>query len=72
MAEDSSQQNMIPEQVVRVMIDDIFRKNNVEPEEVKKNIPSDQKQMLKSMVDDLKEQVEQFNQGEKKTNESDD
>ncbi|MFD1361148.1 spore coat protein [Lentibacillus salinarum] len=67
----SANHNAIPEKVVKVMIDDIFRKNNVKPEEVKNNMSNDQKQMLKDMVEDLRTQVEQFNQGEKNKTETD-
>ncbi|RYG74248.1 spore coat protein [Lentibacillus lipolyticus] len=68
MAGDQSNHNPIPEKVVKLMVDDVFRKNNVKPEEVKNNISNEQRQMLKEMVEDLKKQVEQFNNGDKNTN----
>lgn len=43
------------------MVDSIFRKNGIKPEELKKNLSDEQKQMLKEMVEDLKTQVDQFN-----------
>ncbi|MBP1968461.1 spore coat protein W [Virgibacillus natechei] len=68
--DDSSKQKAVPEKVVQLMVDDIFRKNGVKPEQVKKNISDEQKQMLKEMVDDLKTQVEQFSEKQKNTNQS--
>lgn len=71
MADNASKNNAIPEKVVKVMVDEIFRKNNVKPEDVKNSISNEQRQMLKDMVDDLKKQVEQFNNGEKNTTKTD-
>ncbi|MBY7142201.1 spore coat protein [Virgibacillus sp. NKC19-3] len=70
MADDSSKQQAVPDQVIQLMIQDILRKNGVQPEEVKRNIPDEQKQALRKMVEDLQKQVEQFNKGEKNTNKS--
>lgn len=56
----------IPEKVVDLMVDSIFRKNGIKPDELKKNLTDEQKQMLKEMVEDLKDQVDQF----KKRNEN--
>ncbi|WP_010529279.1 hypothetical protein [Lentibacillus jeotgali] len=67
----SPNHNAIPEKVAKVMVDEIFRKNNVKPEEIKNNISNDQKQMLKEMVEDLREQVNQFNKGDKDTKKTD-
>ncbi|SFE16077.1 spore coat protein W [Lentibacillus persicus] len=71
MNDKSSNPNAIPEKVAKVMIDEIFRKNNVNPEEIKNNLSNDQKKMLKDMVEDLREQVNQFNKGEKDTTKTD-
>ncbi|ALX49233.1 spore coat protein [Lentibacillus amyloliquefaciens] len=71
MDDKSSNHNAIPEKVAKVMVDEIFRKNNVNPEEIKNNMTNDQKKMLKEMVEDLKEQVDQFNKGEKDTTKTD-
>ncbi|GAB3064547.1 spore coat protein [Virgibacillus ainsalahensis] len=62
--------DMVPDKVVELMISNIFKKNGVKPEEMKKNLPDDQKQMLKEVVEDLRKQVEQFNNGEKNTRKS--
>ena len=50
----------IPEIVVDLMVDSIFRKNGIKPDELKKNLTDEQKHMLKEMVEDLKDQVDQF------------
>ncbi|WP_245183648.1 spore coat protein [Lentibacillus salicampi] len=71
MAENQSKNDPIPGKVVKVMVDEILRKNNVKPEQVKNNISNEQRQMLKEMVEDLKTQVDQFNQGEKDTTKTD-
>ncbi|WP_245844208.1 spore coat protein [Oceanobacillus rekensis] len=57
---DASNQG-VPEKVVDLMVDSIFRKNGIKPDELKKNLSDEQKQMLKEMVEDLKDQVDQFN-----------
>ncbi|MBP2076585.1 DUF5320 domain-containing protein [Oceanobacillus polygoni] len=59
MSDVSKQQ--VSEKVVDLMVDSIFRKNGIKPDELKKNLSDEQKQMLKEMVEDLKEQVDQFN-----------
>ncbi|WP_152656147.1 spore coat protein [Oceanobacillus sp. CFH 90083] len=64
---ESSKKPMMPNKVIEVMVDSIFRKNGVKPEEVKDNLSEKQREMLKEMVADLKEQVEEFQQ---KRNES--
>ena len=48
------------------MVQTILRKNGVQPDEVKNNIPEEQKQMIKEMVEDLKKQVEDFQQNQAK------
>ncbi|WP_010651803.1 spore coat protein [Oceanobacillus massiliensis] len=63
----SDSSNQLPGKVVEVMVDSIFRKNGIKKEELKKNLSEEQKQMLKEMVEDLKKQVDQFNN--KKTEE---
>lgn len=70
MSDDSSKQQAVPDQVIKLMIEDILRKNGVKPGEAKKSISDEQKQALKSMVEDLQQQVDQFNKGEKKSNKS--
>ncbi|WP_337018431.1 spore coat protein [Oceanobacillus massiliensis] len=66
----SDSSNQLPGKVVEVMVDSIFRKNGIKKEELKKNLSEEQKQMLKEMVEDLKKQVDQFNN--KKTEEEED
>lgn len=64
---ESSKKAMMPDKVVEVMVDSIFRKNGIKPEEVKNNLSEKQREMLKEMVTDLKAQVEEF---QEKRNES--
>lgn len=63
---DSSKQPPVSNKVIEVLVDSVFKKNGVNPGEVKKNISDEQKQMLKEMVEDLKSQVEAFNQNNNK------
>ena len=70
MSEQNS--NFLPEKVVEIIVQQVLKRNTVHPEEVKKNISEDQKQMLREMVQDLKKQVQEFNKGNKnKTKTSD-
>lgn len=52
----------MPDKLVEVMVDSVFRKNGIKPEEVKNNLSEKQREMLKEMVTDLKQQVEEFQQ----------
>ena len=63
---DSSKQPPLNGKLVEVMVQTILRKNGVKPDEVKNNIPEEQKQMIKEMVEDLKKQVEDFQQNQAK------
>ncbi|MBN6205210.1 hypothetical protein JYK21_02010 [Ralstonia pickettii] len=63
---DSSKQQPVPNKVVEVLVDSILRKNGVKSDELKKEIPDEQKKMIKEMVEDLKLQVEEFNKNNKK------
>lgn len=51
----------LPDKVVEVMVDSIFKKNGINKDDVKKNLSDEQKQMLREMVENLKQQVEEFN-----------
>ncbi|MCY8233772.1 spore coat protein [Priestia endophytica] len=64
------QENMVPDKIVDLMVGNILRKNGVKTEDVKKNLSDEQKQMLKELVEDLKEQVDQFSKGKKKSTKS--
>ena len=57
----SSNQPQISNKVVETLVQSILTKNGVKLEEVKKNISVEQRQMIKEMVEDLKRQVEEFN-----------
>lgn len=62
---DSSKQP-VPNKVVEVLVDSILRKNGVQSDHIKKEIPEEQKKMIKEMVEDLKLQVEEFSKNNKK------
>lgn len=64
------QANMVPDKVVDLMVGNILRKNDIKTEDVKKNLSDEQKQMLRELVEDLKEQVDQFSKGKQKSTES--
>ncbi|WP_080875391.1 spore coat protein [Oceanobacillus timonensis] len=63
----SSDKPVMSDKLVEVMVDSVFRKNGIKPEEVKNNLSEKQREMLKEMVTDLKAQVEEF---QEKRNES--
>lgn len=65
---DSSKKHPVSNKVVEVLVDSIFRKNGIKPDELKTNVSDEQKKMIKEMVEDLKLQVEQFDQTNKKEN----
>ncbi|GGH71416.1 hypothetical protein GCM10010978_07320 [Compostibacillus humi] len=67
----SSKNHFPSEKVVQVMVDSILRKNGVKREELKSNISEEQKQMLKEMVEDLRKQVEAFQQSNRTDEDSD-
>ncbi len=46
--------------VIDLLVSDIFRKNNINVNEAKRNISDEQKKMLRELVQDLSKQVDQF------------
>ena len=62
---DSSKQQPVSNKVVEVLVNSIFRKNGVQPNELKKKVSDEQKELIKEMVEELKLQVEEFNQNKK-------
>lgn len=63
----SSQNPNLPNKVIDLLVSDIFNKNNINVAKAKRNISNEQKEMLKELVEDLSQQVDQFL---KTTNES--
>jgi spore coat protein W len=59
---DSSNQQPINDKVAEVLVKSVLSKHGVKAEEAKKNITEEQKVMLREMVEDLKKQVEEFQQ----------
>lgn len=59
--------SMIPNQLVDLLVSDIFQKNGIKPETVQGKVSDEQKQMLKELLQNLSQQVEAFvNNPEKK------
>lgn len=50
----------IPNTIVDLLVSNIFKKNGVNVEDIKKNLSDEQKTMLKNLVEDLSNQVDQF------------
>lgn len=71
MSENKLNSNFLPDKVIETMVKQVLLKNKINPEEVKKNISDEQKQMLREMVMDLKKQVEEFNNGGKTNKKTD-
>ncbi|MCM3740861.1 spore coat protein [Oceanobacillus luteolus] len=63
-----SGQPPINNKVVEVLVKSVLSKNGVKADEVKRSIPEEQKKMLREMVEDLKRQVEEFQQSQKEEN----
>lgn len=52
--------NEIPNKVVDLLVSEIFRKNGVNLNNVKKNVTDEQKTAIKELVEELKMQVDAF------------
>lgn len=57
---DSSQNPILSNKVIDLLVKDIFQKNNINIEETKSNISDGQKEMLRDLVQDLSQQVDGF------------
>lgn len=52
--------NVMPNKVVDLLVSEIFRKNGVNLNNVKKNVTDEQKTAIKELVEELKMQVDAF------------
>jgi spore coat protein W len=52
--------NAVPNQVIELLVNNIFKKNGVNIEQAKNNLSPEDKETIKSLVADLKNQVDQF------------
>ena len=52
--------NAIPNKVIDLIVSDTLRKNGVNIDDVKEKLSSEQKQLLRELVEELTMQVEQF------------
>jgi spore coat protein W len=59
--------NAIPNTIIDLLVSDIFEKNGVNVEDAKKKLTDEQKVLLKNLVDDLSQQVDQFVNANPKT-----
>ena len=56
----SSDNPIIPNSVIDLLVSDIFRKNGISLDKAKGNLSEEQKQMLKDLIKDLSQQVDSF------------
>lgn len=52
--------NAISEKVIDLLVDDTFRRNGINPENIKEKLTDQQKKQLKELVEDLTQQVNTF------------
>lgn len=57
---DSSQNPQIPNKIIDLLVSDLLKKNGINIDSAKGNLSEEQKQMLKDLVNDLSQQVENF------------
>ena len=59
---DEQNQNpqLIPHQIIDLLVSDLFRKNGINVEKAKEKLSDEQKQMIKELASDLSKQVESF------------
>lgn len=60
MSEIPKKANAIPNKVIDLIVSDTLRKNGVDLDDVKGKLSTEQKQLLKELVEELTLQVDQF------------
>lgn len=61
MSDDQNQPpQLIPQQIINLLVSDLFRKNGINVEKATEKLSDEQKQMIKELVSDLTNQVESF------------
>ncbi|MDI2588885.1 MULTISPECIES: spore coat protein [unclassified Psychrobacillus] len=60
MSELPKKTNAIPNKVIDLLVSDTLRKNGINLDDAKGKLSSDQKQMLKELVEELTTQVNEF------------
>lgn len=61
MSDDQNQNpQLIPHQIIDLLVSDLFRKNGINVEKAKEKLSDEQKQMIKELASDLSNQVESF------------
>jgi spore coat protein W len=73
MMADQKKPNGIPNSIIDLLVNDLFKKNGINTEEVKDQITDDKKQAIRDLVEDLSKQVDTFlNSNHSKKNSSTD
>lgn len=62
----------IPNKIIDLLVDDIFRKNGINVEDGKGKLSIEQRQLIKDLVDDLRKQVDAFVKNETPSQNSND
>lgn len=61
MSDDQNQNpKLIPQQIIDLLVSDLFQKNGINVEKAKEKLSDEQKQMIKELASDLTNQVESF------------
>jgi spore coat protein W len=60
----------IPNKLIDLLVSDLFKKNGINLEEGKGRLSTEEKQMIKELVDDLRKQVDAFVKQETPSNRS--
>ncbi|ESU33583.1 hypothetical protein G3A_05115 [Bacillus sp. 17376] len=60
MMADQKKPNGIPNSIIDLLVNDLFKKNGINTEEVKDQITDDKKQAIRDLVEDLSKQVDTF------------
>ncbi|RSD26102.1 spore coat protein [Mesobacillus subterraneus] len=57
---DDKKPNGIPNSIIDLLVNDLFKKNGINTEDVKSKITEDKKQAIRDLVEDLSKQVDTF------------
>ncbi|KIL74525.1 hypothetical protein [Bacillus badius] len=60
MSDSAKNPNVISNKIIDLLVSDIFQKNGIDLEEAKQKLSTEQKQLLKELVEDLSQQVDGF------------
>lgn len=60
MSDSKKRTDIVPNNLMDLLVNDIFSKHGIDKEKVKGNLSDDQKKMIKEMVEDLSKKVDEF------------